>query len=102
MGRGVCKLLAALAGLGLLLVGLAAFGPWALEQLRPRDRYRLSLAEVDCPSPPGLAKNEFLEEVQYYGELPEELEVLDRHLPGRLADAFALHPWVERVERVEV
>src|SRR5205085_1645284 len=44
----------------------------------------------------------FLGEVQYLGGLPERLALLDDDLPGRLAEAFARHPWVEKVERVEV
>jgi hypothetical protein len=102
MGRWVCKNLALLAGLGLLLFGAAAFGPWALEQLRPRERYRVAFTAIECAAPPGLSRSEFLDQVQYYDSQPDELELLDRTLPARLAGAFERHPWVERVEQVEV
>src|SRR5262249_11509433 len=34
--------------------------------------------------------------------MPERLPLLDEDLPRRLAEAFERHPWVEKVERVEV
>ena len=102
MSSWICKHLALVAGLALLLVGLAVFGPWALEQLRGRERYRVPLAEIECVPPPGLSKADFLDEVQYLGSLPDQLEFLDRQLPARLAEAFAAHPWVACVDKVEV
>src|SRR2546423_13750907 len=101
MRRWICKNLALLAGLALVLIGLARFTPWAIEQLRQRERYRVPFAAVECPAPPGLQPAEFLDEVQYLANLPDQLELLDRQLPARLAAAFAAHPWVVRVNQVE-
>jgi len=44
----------------------------------------------------------FLEEVRALGQFPDHLDTSDAALPGRLAEAFARHPWVERVERVQL
>ncbi len=93
---------ALLLGLALFIAGLVALGHFALEQIRDHDRYTIPFASIECAPPPGLSRAEFLEEVQYLGRLPERLRVLDDDLPAQLARAFALHPWVARVERVEV
>jgi hypothetical protein len=87
---------------GLLLAGLIALGRSARDALRPQDRYAVAFADIECEPPPGEERAAFLGEVQYLGGMPERLAVLDEELPGRLAEAFARHPWVENVERVEV
>ena len=86
----------------LLLAGLIALGRSARDALRQQDRYAVAFADIDCEPPPGEERAAFLGEVQYLAGLPERLAVLDDDLPGRLAEAFARHPWVEKVERVEV
>ena len=86
----------------LLLAGLIVLGRAARDALRPQGRYVVAFADIDCAPPPGQEKAAFLGEVQYLAGLPERLPVLDADLPGRLAEAFAKHPWVARVERVEV
>ncbi|MCI0461819.1 MAG: hypothetical protein L0Z62_33125 [Gemmataceae bacterium] len=100
--RLLVKVGALLLGLGLFLAGLVALRHFAVEQIREDDRYSLPFAGIECDPPPELSRAEFLEEVQYLGRLPERLRVLDDDLPEQLARAFALHPWVARVERVEV
>jgi hypothetical protein len=44
----------------------------------------------------------FLAEVQYLGTLPDQINVLEPQLAARLTAAFALHPWVERIEGVNL
>jgi hypothetical protein len=94
------RLLVPVAGAGLLLFGLIALGKAARERLRADGRYTLSFADVDCPSPPGLGRDAFLAEVQYLAQLPDRLPTLDDQTPARLADAFARHPWVKKVDGV--
>jgi hypothetical protein len=100
--RRFVKALAALAAPLLFLAGLIALGNLALVQLRDHERYSLAFADINCPAPPGRQRRQFLDEVQYLGALPGRLQVLDADLPRRLAEAFALHPWVESVEGVEI
>src|SRR5262245_50318895 len=102
MARWLFKCLALLLGLGLLLGGVIALGPLAQDRLRSSGRYAAAFADVGCEPPPGLTRGAFLDEVQYLAGLPDRLSLLDTELPRRLADAFARHPWVERVERVAV
>jgi hypothetical protein len=95
-----------LQGLTLVLVvaaflgGLVFLGKWGLEQIRGQDRYILPFADVDCAPPQGMERGEFLGEVQYFARLPEKLDLLDGELCQKLAAAFAMHPWVEKVDGV--
>jgi hypothetical protein len=85
-----------------LLLLLIALGRAARERLRTEDRYSIALADIDCPSPPGLERSAFLDEVQYLSHLPNRLPTLDDALSSRLSAAFALHPWVEKVNEAVV
>ena len=82
----------------LFLGGLVGLGHWAGGQLRDHDRYAVLFADVVCDPPPGSSRADFLEEVQYLAALPDRLQRLDDGLAGRLAEAFAKHPWVETVQ----
>jgi hypothetical protein len=84
--------------LGVLIV----LGKAARDALRGSERTSIAFADIDCPPPPGQERADFLGEVQYLGGLPDRVNVLDDGLAERLAEAFAKHPWVEKVERVEV
>src|SRR5260221_6766008 len=72
------------------------------DPLRVARRYQYPFQQIDCPAPPGTDRGQFLGEVRYYGEFDESVSLLDEDLPRRLADAFARHAWVEKVERVEI
>jgi hypothetical protein len=96
------QILVPVVGAGLLLFGLIALGKAARDRLRQHENYTLRIADIDCPSPPGLSRPEFLAEVEYVGRLPAHLPALDDDAATRLAAAFARHPWVEKVEEVRV
>lgn len=87
---------------GLFLAGLVWLGQQALEQVRDQERYTLHFEDVECQPPAGMKRSDFLDEVRYVTGLPAELALLDEELPRRLAEAFARHPWVEKVEQVVV
>lgn len=97
---GRCLLLAA-ALTSLLLVLF-----WTSQKTRQHiffsDRYTLDFAAIDCPTPAERPHDIFLTEVQYLSDLPDRLHLLEDGLADRLAAAFARHPWVEKVERVEI
>jgi hypothetical protein len=77
-------------------------GNLARNSLQSSDRFKLPFDQIECPSPPGVDRATFLSDVRYYGEFPKVVSVLDDSLRDRLADAFAQHPWVEKVGAVEV
>lgn len=93
--------LPALGGVGLLL-GVALIGQVARERLRSRDQAVVAFTDIDCPAPPGLARADFLDAVQMQASFPDQLPLRDDGLASRLGHAFALHPWVEKVEHVEI
>ncbi len=86
----------------LFVTGVVALGREAEQSLRAGADYRTPFAEVACAPPAALSREAFLREVQYEADLPDELDRLDSRLTERLRNAFARHPWVEKVERVEV
>jgi hypothetical protein len=89
-------------GVAAVLAGIFFLGKEARDHLRGSDRYTVAFADMDCQPPAGMRREDFLAEVQYLAEVPEPMRLLDDGLPPRLAAAFARHPWVERVERVEI
>jgi hypothetical protein len=89
-----------LLGVALVLGAVVLIGELTRAALRDSDRYTLAFTAIDCPPPPAQDRATFLSEVQYLAEMPDQLRLLDDDLARRLAEAFARHPWVERVERV--
>ena len=93
----------AILAAGLLLLAAVILVGWLASQaLRGQERYRIVFADIDCTPPPHLTRADFLEEVQYFAGMPDAVCVLDDGLPARLSAAFAKHPWVARVEAVEI
>ncbi|HWG43929.1 MAG TPA: hypothetical protein VN688_14220 [Gemmataceae bacterium] len=85
-----------------LLLGVVALGRGTRAALHDRAAYTLALTDIDCEAPEGLSREEFLGEVRSLAHVPDRLHLLDEDLPARLAQAFAIHPWVESVRRVEL
>lgn len=85
-----------------LLLGVALIGQVARERLRSRDHAVIAFADIDCPAPPGVDRADFLDAVQMQASFSDQLPLRDDALASRLAKAFALHPWVEKVEQVEI
>jgi hypothetical protein len=100
--RRAARWLALLLGLGLCLLGLVAVSNRARDSIRDRERYTIAFADIQCLPPPDQDRADFLAEVQYLSEMPSRLHLLDQDLTARLAAAFASHPRVEKVERVEI
>lgn len=98
VARGLA--LALSLGLFVLLVGVIYRVTRA--RLHDYERFSMTFAEIECVPPPGEARADFLVEVQYLAEIPDKFSLLDAGLTERLARAFALHPWVEEVVRVEI
>jgi hypothetical protein len=95
-------ILSMLLGIATFLLVLLWVNRWTRERIANLDRYTVAFADVDCLPPPDQSRAEFLAEVQYLGDLPDQLHLLDPNLPNRLRDAFASHPAVEQVMEVKV
>ncbi len=102
IGRLVLTAVGLPAGICLVLGGVLVLGQLAQDRIRDRDRYTLPFADIDCAPPPSLSRRDFLDEVQYLAGLPARMRLLDADLAQHLATGFARHPWVARVEQVEV
>ncbi len=102
MPRWSLKILGLVSAIGILLIGLISLNQLTRNQVRYRERYTVSFADIDCAPPSGVSRADFLEEAQYLGGLPSELSLLETGIASRLAAAFARHPWVEKVEQVEI
>src|SRR3954447_19141866 len=90
-GRWLAQFLLPLAAGGALLAAVLVLGEHALHRLTVQGRYQVRFADVDCPAPPGLSRQEFLGQVQYLADLPDRLDRLDPRLGERLHAAFAAH-----------
>lgn len=66
-----------------------------------RDRYLLPAEQVSVSSPPAWLAADVRSEVLHAAQLDRRLSILDDNFVQVLQDAFALHPWVESVVRVE-
>lgn len=102
MGRWIFRVLIIVVAVGAVLLGILAVGWWSLDQVRDRPRYQLAFQAIECPPPPGMARDTFLEQVRAAAEMPERFGLLDADLGPRLTHAFTLHPWVESVESVGI
>lgn len=90
----------------IVAVALIAIGYTGWNQVWPmvRDRpeYQASLADLWITKPPPWVERDMLREVQQQAGLPATFSLLQGDVARRLAEAFAEHPWVERVEQVRI
>jgi hypothetical protein len=94
----VPKLVALVVVVTLILGSIIVVHNLALDDLRARERYTITFADIDCTPPYGQDRAEFLDEVRYYASAPNYVRLLDADLAERLAGYFGRHPWVEKVE----
>jgi hypothetical protein len=93
--------LAPVIGVAVVVLGIMALDHTARQQLHGSGRNDSLFADVRCVPPAGLSRADFLGEVQYLAHLPDRLDRTEPGLVERLRRAFAMHPWVEEVERLE-
>lgn len=92
----------AVALAGGLVAGVSWIGKRAGHDLAEHQRYSVPTSDIRFDPPPHTPATLFLTEVRYLTGLPESVQTVDPDLPQRLSDAFARHPWVERVKGVTV
>jgi hypothetical protein len=102
MRRWFSQIALTLFACALALGAVIALGRYLRQQLNDEPRYQFPLVDIECSAPPGSERTAFLGEVQYLSGLPEQVSLLDDTLAERLAEAFARHAWVEKVEQVEI
>jgi hypothetical protein len=102
MGRWIFKSLLLLFVLAGFLGSLILLGQLALDQVRKRERYLVAFADIECQPPPGMSRAAFLDEVQYLAALPQHCNLLDDGLSRSLTEGFQHHPWVKKVQKVDI
>ncbi len=98
--RALAGVALALGSAAALLFVLSRLGDEARRGIGPRDRYAVPVADVKCPAPPGLTREQFLSEVRYVGDTGTKVQLLDPDLRANLTKAFKAHPWVLSVDSV--
>ncbi|HVC98169.1 MAG TPA: hypothetical protein VND64_31145 [Pirellulales bacterium] len=91
-----------LATLAAGLLGAAGYAIWqsVREHVYRSSHYHLSLDDIIVTPRPEWIRTDIKSEVVRDASVDGPLSVLDQRLLQRLREAFALHPWVAKVERV--
>ncbi len=63
--------------------------------------YQVAPGDIEISGLPAWIKADVKAEVIRDAGLPERISILDDRVPERLSQAFSLHPWVAKVEKVE-
>jgi hypothetical protein len=102
MPKWVSHILAPLLCGALLLLGVVALNSLLRGHFRDNQRCMIAFSDIDVEPPGQLSREEFLGEVQYLANWPDQINLLEDGLPARLHLSFAAHPWVESVARVQI
>jgi hypothetical protein len=100
--RRLAAVLAVLAAVAGGVAGLAYLGRAAADRVSDDPRFAVPVASIQCPAPPGMDLDAFLNEVRYLGRLPTTVSAVDPKLNEQLSAAFMVHPWVDQVGEIEV
>ncbi len=71
------------------------------DHVQTRPEYQAAVEQIQLTPLPAWIHSDVKTEVIRDAGLPVELSILDERLFDRLKQAFALHPWIARVEKVE-
>ncbi|RIK87270.1 MAG: hypothetical protein DCC67_01960 [Planctomycetota bacterium] len=94
----------ALSVLGVVLaIGLGLRGVWL--RVSPRvaasERYLIAASAIAITPPPEWIVADVRAQAIHHGQLDRRLSILDPAFFSQIQHAFALHPWVLKVERIE-
>jgi hypothetical protein len=84
-----------------LIAAVVLLGGTVRERLRQEGGKLIDFTEIECDPPEGLTRLEFLQQVQYLANLPDQLNLLDADTSPRIVEALSAHPLVAEVQRVE-
>jgi hypothetical protein len=91
-----------LATVAAAALGAAGYAIWNVvrEHVYRAPQYELTLDDIIVTPPPDWIRTNVKAEVVRDASVDGPLSILDPRLLGRLREAFALHPWVAKVERI--
>lgn len=77
------------------IAGIIALGRLTRDKLDDQGHYTVAIADLSFPTPPGMSRAAFLDEVRYNRPIPEKLDRTNPASRLQLQQALAAHPWVE-------
>lgn len=86
--------------LGLFVFGCVQLWHHVRADVLTADQYRVTPDRIEITDLPPWIHSDLRTRVFQYASFDESLSILDRDLAERLAEAFAMHPWVAEVHRV--
>lgn len=101
LARRRVRALVALAVVALLGWGAQSVWRWAAPVVASRDRYLIPAESITVSTPPEWIVADVRSQVIHSSGLDGRLSILDPQLPETINRAFALHPWVQSIDRVE-
>lgn len=85
-----------------VLVGLLYVGKLVYHSLQDHERYQAHFQNIQVTPPKGLKRKQFLLNVQYESEFPDEFSILDKDVRNRLEKAFQRNAWVAKVNDIVI
>jgi hypothetical protein len=101
LGRRRGKALAALGVVGLLAWGARTIWQSAAPVVAARERYLVPADRITLTAPPAWIAADVRGQVVHAAGLDRRLSILDPAFPETVKNAFALHPWIASVDRIE-
>lgn len=101
LGRRRGKALVVIGVVGLLGWGAQAAWRKTAPIVAARERYLVPADRITLTEPPAWIVADVREQVVRSAGLDRRLSILDPHFPETVKNAFALHPWIKAVNRVE-
>ncbi len=90
-----------IAAVSIVIVGSRTLWHMVRDHVQTRPEYQAAVEQIQLTPLPAWIHSDVKTEVIRDAGLPAELSILDERLFDRLKQAFALHPWIARVEKVE-
>jgi hypothetical protein len=84
-----------------LIAAVLLAGTLLRERLRQDGVKAIAFTDIECDPPDGLTRVEFLQQVQYLTNVPDQINLLDPDVSARIDEALSAHPLVAEVQRVE-
>jgi len=101
LGRRRGKALVVISVVGLLAWGAQAAWQSAAPIVAARDRYLIPGDQIKMTEPPAWIVADVRNQVIHTAGLDRRLSILDPAFPETVKNAFALHPWIASVDRIE-
>ena len=88
---------------GCLFLGLIVIiGHWSFDYLPVQPTNEIPFKDIECNTPEGISKEDFLNEVRYVSNTPAMINIRSGKLESILRTAFGKHPRVLKISSIVV